>query len=626
MKKYLLFIFFALLFVIQKINARSVPDAVIAVGYCPENYEVTEEHLYIADAGVRTISIAVELVNKDINGDKIYAIRTPVYSPQADVTFFISTDLNKEPVYTQKINDLKDIKNQITIPLDIPYTLTGEKTYVGYTQKIGEECSETNLQRHFPFWKNTSQSRSPKSDLVCINGGEWMHMADYTENKYVGSWCLWAYVSGGDYSEEIKNDLKIAYTEYGHDYFIRKGEPVIPRVPFYNLGAQVVKSVELTYENSQTKEPRTLSYTDVDTYKHGLFWLSLPEQVFTIPGDQSVSVKVIKVNGRKIKESTSTQTFVYYKCMDNFFDRHVLIEEFTSQEAEDAIEMTKAIESCFPKMREKYSWVSHHAGFGEDQFTLRESVEYASFFEVNRYNFRCLPDRSSYTPIPEGAFPGLDPRSFSSFKEFEYEPSLVSVNLSGQYNSALRELSLTVAGEFLEDFPRAKLNVFLTEDGLVAPQKNGGEEYVHNHVLRAVLSDTFGDAIDLADGKYSKSYSYIIPETINGFRCDPRNMKIIAFVANYSTPLNSEIHNTAEIPLNTIGAIQSAISDVIHVYSDKGTVHINGGYEQAAVYTPDGQLVKRIQKPAPFRLEEGLYLIKVVSGKESIVHKIIVTG
>lgn len=102
-------------------------------------------------------------------------------------------------------------------------------------------------------------------------------------------------------------------------------------------------------------------------------------------------------------------------------------------------------------------------------------------------------------------------------------------------------------------------------------------------------------------------------------------MKVIAFVANYSTLLNSEIHNTAEIPLNTIGAIQSAISDVIHIYSDKGTVHIKGGYEQAAVYTPDGPLVKRIQKPAPFRLEEGLYLIKVGSCKESTVRKIIVT-
>ena len=56
------------------------------------------------------------------------------------------------------------------------------------------------------------------------------------------------------------------------------------------------------------------------------------------------------------------------------------------------------------------------------------------------------------------------------------------------------------------------LAVFVTEDGIVAPQASGGPDYIHNHVLRGFLTDEksfFGDDLGTisVNGQVSKEYT-----------------------------------------------------------------------------------------------------------------------
>ena len=110
---------------------------------------------------------------------------------------------------------------------------------------------------------------------------------------------------------------------------------------------------------------------------------------------------------------------------------------------------------------------------------------------------------------------------------------------------------MKVEGELLEDYyPKAKLNVYLIQDGIVYKQNGGDDKYVHRNALRAVISkDTWGDALGVAQGKYSKEYTYKLPAKIGNFATDPAKMYIVAFVAD---AVNTSGDNTKNIVHNSI--------------------------------------------------------------------------
>ena len=102
----------------------------------------------------------------------------------------------------------------------------------------------------------------------------------------------------------------------------------------------------------------------------------------------------------------------------------------------------------------------------------------------------------------------------------------------------------------LQNLPKAKLNVYLVQDNIVYKQNGGGDKYVHRNALRAVISkDTWGDALGVAQGKYSKEYTYKLPAKIGNFATDPAKMYIVAFVAD---AVNTSGDNTKNIVHNSI--------------------------------------------------------------------------
>ena len=139
-------------------------------------------------------------------------------------------------------------------------------------------------------------------------------------------------------------------------------------------------------------------------------------------------------------------------------------------------------------------------------------------------------------------------------------PAFVRLTLTPSYDPATRQFTLDVATEQLGILPCSdcRLNVWLTEDGILSSSVGQGQmistgqqdkNYVHNNVMRATLTGTWGTAHDNTDGSRTKTFTATLDTAWN-----PANMHAIAFIANYNAtdPCDCTVCNAATAPL--IGA------------------------------------------------------------------------
>ncbi|MFI5170844.1 MAG: Omp28-related outer membrane protein [Chitinophagales bacterium] len=119
------------------------------------------------------------------------------------------------------------------------------------------------------------------------------------------------------------------------------------------------------------------------------------------------------------------------------------------------------------------------------------------------------------------------------------------------YNAATRELNLTVTIKYIADVSLTNhLSVALTEDSIIAAQIDGAGEvpdYVHNHVLRKMLSFYTGDALPEINSPgrvYVFNYNFTLPAGWN-----ENNIQAIAFVHNFETD-NKEVVQAGVTDIN----------------------------------------------------------------------------
>ena len=72
-----------------------------------------------------------------------------------------------------------------------------------------------------------------------------------------------------------------------------------------------------------------------------------------------------------------------------------------------------------------------------------------------------------------------------------------------------------------------KITVLLLEDGIVHPQTNGGDNYVHNHVARAVATNILGEAFTIKKDLTKKSFHYEVSVS-PAFKLE--NMHVLAYI------------------------------------------------------------------------------------------------
>jgi len=125
------------------------------------------------------------------------------------------------------------------------------------------------------------------------------------------------------------------------------------------------------------------------------------------------------------------------------------------------------------------------------------------------------------------------------------ETTPVNVGANSSYNAETRELTVNVELYYTANSPQATnfINVALTENGILGPQTGGGmgNNYVHNHMLRWLITDQWGDEItETTQGSFvQRTYTYTVPEDFVTENCD---------ISVFVTETHQEIYNGVTIP------------------------------------------------------------------------------
>lgn len=131
------------------------------------------------------------------------------------------------------------------------------------------------------------------------------------------------------------------------------------------------------------------------------------------------------------------------------------------------------------------------------------------------------------------------PGQWEGYVEEELDrPQLLEMSIAKSYNPDTRILDVTVGAVALEDLQgEFKLTIMLTESEIVDAQDDINkviEDYVHNHVLRDIITnfdgDAFADKLE-KDKSVTKRYTYTIPSDEGGLWNDD-HIEVVAFVAN----------------------------------------------------------------------------------------------
>lgn len=346
----------------------------------------------------------------------------------------------------------------------------------------------------------------------------------------------------------------------------------------------------------------------------------------TIPSNMPLGMTplyfyAVTADGKPFDESTTTndaaavRVFTYNKAMPR---QMTLMEQFTSQYCMYCQPGATNLKNFVTSRNNEIAWVAVHGNMqsGEDQFTITPgdyimAADAVSGFPSVAFN-RTIVDGE----IAGGAYLGDYSADVMNgyFEEIvtyvnTNSPALASVNISGSYNKDTRLLTVKVNGngvdveQLLSDYA---LTVYLTEDGIVAPQLNPdgrtwNQKYVHDHVLRASLTAPLGDMIEWNGDAYEKTFTTTLE---SGWNAD--NMNVVAFLA---PAITADL--TQEEPDYGREWVTNANCKAVKYISDgtgiKGVYNNGADAIETARYNAAGQVISAPQK--------GLNIIKMSNGE-----------
>lgn len=221
--------------------------------------------------------------------------------------------------------------------------------------------------------------------------------------------------------------------------------------------------------------------------------------------------------------------------------RIVLIEEFTGKGCTNCPKGSRELENLLSFYKDQLVVVSIHANYfadptafphlGPNDFRTDEGEELFDYLGpvfgypsavVNRVKFN-----NSYPH-------GINVWSGLVAQEVEVEP-LVEFTIDPAFNHTTRHLHLNIEGRAKADITdEVRISVMLLESGIVDFQDDaeaGGivDDYVHNHVLRDMLTPYDGQVIapSLASAEqFTKEFIYELPVSFV-----PANCNVIVFIS-----------------------------------------------------------------------------------------------
>lgn len=353
-------------------------------------------------------------------------------------------------------------------------------------------------------------------------------------------------------------------------------------------------------------------------------------------GTKTWSVSVLSVNDADDADpSDNTYASDIYVYPDGV-SRNILIEKYTGQDCKWCPAGDAQI-AKFMEDRDDLIEVVHHTYVGGDAFAMAESMTYMSTFGITLHpsvTLNRFPVSTSSVVVNDisTSLAGVTAVTNNIVRQ----PIPVVVGLQNQFDETTRKGQLTVkinTYENLSHHPHA-LNLWLTQDHLIANQSGASSNYDHSNVFRGTLNgETWGEPITLTAGEdLVKTYDYEIPSAIAStagtrgvWNAVPSDMHIVAFVADRTdSPLTNIIYNVNSIGVTTNGSTAGmtavSISKPQVVVADRA-VSVFGRYDKALVFAMDGKQVAKLNGAGRVALSKGVYVVCVDGQSSKVVVK-----
>ena len=233
------------------------------------------------------------------------------------------------------------------------------------------------------------------------------------------------------------------------------------------------------------------------------------------------------------------------QAVPTFFPRKFLLEHFTSANCNQCPMGMKYIVEYMDKQTTPYIWVSHHAVYGTDEYTIPASNAIA----MNYLGMNTVPS-VVFNRSKQDGLVVIGAWDIENLVVKDDTLAEASVEIEHQYDAGTRRLDMTVSGQVANtDRKEYLLSILIKENGLVGRQEDAycswkgakWQEYMHPRVVRDFVTATFGDTVKVENQAYCYKKSYVINE-----EWEPENCCVVA----YLTPLEkSPVINAEQAPL-----------------------------------------------------------------------------
>ncbi len=233
------------------------------------------------------------------------------------------------------------------------------------------------------------------------------------------------------------------------------------------------------------------------------------------------------------------------QVVPTFFPRKFLMEHFTSENCNQCPMGMREIIHFLNRQTTPYIWVSHHAVYGTDEYTITESNEIAQAYSINS-----VPSVMINRSEQNGRLILSAVNDLYILNTEEDTLSEASVVIDHHFDTYSRQLDITVNGQVANaEIEKYLLTILIKENRLVSEQadqittwkRDDWQEYMHSRVVRDFVTATFGDIVEVKDQSYTYSTSYTVSNDWAAENC---------CIVAYLTPLDKRpIINAEQVPL-----------------------------------------------------------------------------
>lgn len=304
-----------------------------------------------------------------------------------------------------------------------------------------------------------------------------------------------------------------------------------------NQGSAPLTSYTLNYTlNNGTPVTRNVSGINVAPFD---FYVDTVTISYPTAGDLAIGLEVSAPNGQTDPDPSDNTGTLQTTIFDpaTAAQRTSLLDHYTTAQCVNCPAAHERLHTAIVGYEDRIAWVAHHVGYGTDDLTYSQDAQSSGMIGFYTGGTTFAPgmmlDRNS--EIVPGSYNGIVgsvgaiATLQSQFANATSTPAFVTVELQNMsYNESSREVSFDVAGQFMQAVTgTVNVTVYITEDSIMGTQTGASGQYQHDHVLRTVVSDYWGDALTStnANDTYSKHYTYTLPATWKNNKC-----RVIAFV------------------------------------------------------------------------------------------------